>query len=162
MLQSIEQRIYEKSPAPTLHELRDGMDLLVQTFGKRVNPYLDVKTVHIGFGYDPENGTCDKVWKFESTWNGNEGCIGVSILKPTSVTKNEAEPSYEVLWETEIYDNPYSAQTMGILENVRYGYTRELSGNEKKAIGKATLQAWEIMSDEESSHNMIKLNLQNA
>ncbi|MBP7832548.1 MAG: hypothetical protein KA035_02135 [Candidatus Levybacteria bacterium] len=138
---SPEQRIYENGPAPTPQELKDGLKLLINIYGKGE----EIRTFNVGNGEKQTDGKHNTVIQFRSGLDENgSGCIGFNIWKRHL---NYSEPdippqpsSYQLASAFEVHLGQ-SGRLIAVDHQRNNG--RELTTSQRKDAGEIILNAWE-------------------
>lgn len=152
---SAEMRIYENSPTyPTAEELKDGLILLVQTYGTIADSPLkglkmfartELKELKLESQQKTEDGSSEHVINFRvSRENGEVGCSGIEISKRNSNPKDSEDP-YDRIDSVEFYRDRFTGDTEVKKEPAWSSMPLPVFGNEMSIIGGDILRAWEYM-----------------
>lgn len=138
---SPEQRIYQKSPtAPTPRELKDGLRLLIGTFGKGQG----IKVFNLGVGSKQFDGKYNTVVQFRSGLDKNgSGCIGFNTYKrqtPKFEIGRPVKSDYEITNQVEVHLTK-PRRLIAVDHNRNIG--KPLTDAQRRGVGQAILNAWE-------------------
>ncbi len=138
---SPEQRIYEDGPAPTPRELKDGLRLLIETYGKGE----EIRTFNLGNREKQTDGKHNTVIQFRSGLDENgSGRIGFNIWeRHLTYSEPDAPPqpsSYQLASAFEVHLGQ-SKRLIAVDHQRNNG--RELTTSQRKNAGEIILNAWQ-------------------
>lgn len=150
MAQSPEARIYNNAPsAPSPIELRDGLKLLLGTYGKEARTESNVTSqeISIRFGQILRDETSSGGLLFRTTFNttneDKERCIGVDVYARKIFPIAEGQVAYKRIQSIEVH--PDMDGTLVAVEHDRNRHDKNLSEQERRAVGGVILRAWETL-----------------
>lgn len=151
MSQSVEQRIYEASPqAPTPAELRDGLKLLLDSYGKQTKSNnVTQQRLNAGFGQIHTDGKPTELVQFRTSFDSDkpndQRCIGFDVYVRIDSYKEDPKNPFKRVSAIEVHDDHE-----GSLVAVDYekSHNQNLSEQERREAGSLVLKVWENIVQE--------------